>query len=329
MQAPGEGLIIKMWDSLVDKGIGALLKPWQTRRQGSADADVRARELLTLASARRTADAIARGDLQVEWTPGLLLKHETTEEIPSWHGACVSSAGSVVAEKLRHDANVAAAVLCAESVLENDATPTPDAAVDEDWLRVWRENAGRMSAAEVQDLWGRILAGEVKSPGTYSLRALEFLRNVNHAEATRIGAVAQFLINNSVFRASDSLFESGGIDFDALLELQCLGILSGVEALGITMKITSADPTTFVRALAGRTLGIFVKGADASKTFTYPTYNVTSLGKEIFTLSDAKTNSKYIRELGEHVKAQGFEVSVGNANRLQGDKFVLTNLQPI
>ncbi len=36
MDCPGEKLLIKMWESLVDKGVCGLLKPWQMRREGEA-----------------------------------------------------------------------------------------------------------------------------------------------------------------------------------------------------------------------------------------------------------------------------------------------------
>ena len=37
-----------------------------------------------------------------------------------------------------------------------------------------------MSSEELQTLWGRTLAGEIKSPGSYSLRTLDFLKNLSH-----------------------------------------------------------------------------------------------------------------------------------------------------
>lgn len=36
MNWPGENLIIKLWESLTEKGVGSLLKPWQMRREGYA-----------------------------------------------------------------------------------------------------------------------------------------------------------------------------------------------------------------------------------------------------------------------------------------------------
>ena len=61
MQMPGETLIAKLWETLVDKGIGNLLKPLQIRREGKAYIDVKRDEILILAQANRDAEAIRRG----------------------------------------------------------------------------------------------------------------------------------------------------------------------------------------------------------------------------------------------------------------------------
>ena len=46
---PGERLLIKIWQTVTDRGIGGLLSPWQIKREGKAHADVRRYEIQTLA----------------------------------------------------------------------------------------------------------------------------------------------------------------------------------------------------------------------------------------------------------------------------------------
>ena len=49
----GEKLVIKMWMSLVDAGVGGLLAPWQEKRLGRARAEVRHDEMILIAEAER------------------------------------------------------------------------------------------------------------------------------------------------------------------------------------------------------------------------------------------------------------------------------------
>ena len=58
---PGEALLIKMWESLVDRGIGGLLRPWQMRREASALTDVHAEEKLKLAQTEMDLHEILGG----------------------------------------------------------------------------------------------------------------------------------------------------------------------------------------------------------------------------------------------------------------------------
>ena len=65
MNWPGEGLLIKLWDTLAEKGIGGLLKPWQIKREAKAQLEARRLEIVALADAEREADNIRAGRLKL------------------------------------------------------------------------------------------------------------------------------------------------------------------------------------------------------------------------------------------------------------------------
>lgn len=46
---PGEQLVMKLWETLAEKGMGKLLTPWQIKREGRARNQVRKEELIMLA----------------------------------------------------------------------------------------------------------------------------------------------------------------------------------------------------------------------------------------------------------------------------------------
>lgn len=68
---------------------------------------------------------------------------------------------------------------------------------DEDWVNRFFKYAQDISSDQMQDLWGRILAGEVRRPGTYSLRTLEFVKNMTKAEARLIEQFGNMAISLS------------------------------------------------------------------------------------------------------------------------------------
>jgi len=63
---PGERLIIRLWETLSEKGVGSLLKPWQIKREGIAHLEVRRVELLALAQTEKDAEDIRTGHKRLE-----------------------------------------------------------------------------------------------------------------------------------------------------------------------------------------------------------------------------------------------------------------------
>lgn len=61
MEGPGEKLRIRIWKTVIEKGIGGLLAPGHKRRMGSAEIDVERRRLLTLAQTEQDVKAIESG----------------------------------------------------------------------------------------------------------------------------------------------------------------------------------------------------------------------------------------------------------------------------
>ncbi|MHB1227268.1 MAG: TIGR03899 family protein [Desulfurivibrionaceae bacterium] len=55
--------------------------------------------------------------------------------------------------------------------------------VDPDWIDIWTEHAQHVSSEFMQEIWGRVLAGEVARPGSYSSKALATLKSMTLMEA--------------------------------------------------------------------------------------------------------------------------------------------------
>jgi len=107
-----------------------------------------------------------------------------------------------------------------------------DEPVDEDWTSRFFNYAEDISSEEMQGLWGRILAGEIKKPKSYSLRTLDILRNLSTEEAEvfiKFASLAihsggtAFLLN---FKNEKLLEEKYLLNFSERLLLEELGLLA-------------------------------------------------------------------------------------------------------
>jgi hypothetical protein len=338
MDVPGEKLLIKLWETIADKGIGSLLKPWQMRREGRAAIDVRREELLALAQAEVDATAIRSGKKQLlpdgtisnqplEKEIVLLPEQASTPQLlPNIEEVADRNAR---AESIRREISISKAVIHAEEELAQDTQEPPTSKVPDDWLLRWRDCAAGVSSDELQSLWGKVLAGEIKNPGRYSLRTLEFLRNLSQEEAKAIEKVSPFVVNDVIFRGDNALLESEGVTFSLLLSLQELGIVSGVEALGLEVIWPSLSQDRFQQALVSYGRILVVTHTEAAHTLKIQIYQLTALGRQVLRLGTFQANDTYLRALGAAIKSQGFDVEIGHCIPAGENQVTVFNMQPL
>ncbi|MBL0238096.1 MAG: DUF2806 domain-containing protein [Saprospiraceae bacterium] len=104
--------------------------------------------------------------------------------------------------------------------------------MDENWKTRFFNIAEDVSNEEMQAIWGKILAGEITKPKSYSLRTLDLLKNLSKEEAEcfiKFGQFAilsygvSFLIN---FKGEKLLEEKYKLNFGERLLLEELGLLT-------------------------------------------------------------------------------------------------------
>jgi hypothetical protein len=326
MEFPGEKLVLKMWETIAEKGIGSALKPWHEKRLGLAKNEVRKDEILMLAEAEKLAEDIRSGKVNLV-EKRLEYKAEGKERIePILNIEQLSKivTDNNVAESIRKDVNVSKAVIVAEKVLLDEQQPASDDKVDDDWLHTWRENAGKISTSELQDLWGRILAGEVKNPGSYSIRTMEFLKGLSIDEAELISKLAKYVIAGSIVRDKDKFLEAEGIPFGVLLFLQEIGIVSGVEALGLSIEFKTDVPDKYLKPLISNNKALIIEHDDPTKILKLGIYQLTHIGKQILALASFTSNEEYLNSVGQDIAKQGYTVQFGDwmqLTKVQGRLF--------
>lgn len=339
MQVPGEALLTKLWETLTDRAIGNLLKPWQIRREGRAHTDVQQEALLRLAQAERHAAAIRSGDARLTGTDyRLQIEYVESATIPAQAvlPAAQTSPETKIepyqeinraeqADTLRREVNVGRAILHAEDALAGDQHPPSQENPSEDWMYRWRDYAASVSAGELQLLWGRVLAGEIRSPGVYSLRFLNFLHTIDAPEAELIATAMPFVIQDFIARDCDSSLESAGLSFSRLLELQDLGVISGVDGLGFSKTFNRPPQGPFRQLLRSYRHGIGLIAEGEQQSFDVSCYLVTALGQQLSRLGNFEANVSYLQAVGASIKPKGFKVQVGVVQDLDGTTSRLIN----
>ena len=154
---------------------------------------------------------------------------------------------------------------------------------DFDWFIRFYEAVGNISNKEMQNLWAKILAGEISHPGTYSLRAIDTLKNFNKADAELFEKVCLHSIcNDGMYFMPRYLkhLDDIGITYSHIMHLSELGLMHIDSAIGYSME---PDDDAFI---INRDLAIVYNVADSSDYgFGVNVYPFTQVGCEIASIS--------------------------------------------
>ncbi|MBO7490382.1 MAG: DUF2806 domain-containing protein [Bacteroidales bacterium] len=167
--------------------------------------------------------------------------------------------------------------------------------VDKDWMTRFLDIAETISDDEMQVLWARTLAGEVKKPGTYSLRTLDVLRNITKKEAELIVKASPFLL----FDFGLLCIEKFALNLNDKISLNDMGIVCGEDLVrkcpvGKTPGIILLNKESLLRIYAPKRIIIEVKSV-----------KLTTAGFEIMNMIQIHNDQKYISSLAAKIKSQG------------------------
>ncbi|RUR46310.1 DUF2806 domain-containing protein [Vreelandella populi] len=339
----GEKLLIRLWETLTNDGIGSLASPWQIKREGKAHAEVRRDEMLMLAQAEVEAEQIKRGKKKLLDDGRLIELSESTnqkDDFVDYLGRLEPTFSLDVfskktgqqrkAKEIQQEININKTIgLVEEELLRSQQEPS-EKEVDSDWLSRWRDHAKSTNNEELRQIWARTLAGEVKSPGSYSLRTLEFIKNLSQEEAMAISSLGQFAIGRSIFKCSQ--LEKQGIDFNFLLQMDDLGIVNGVQGgqvSGLELQFKSREPKKFSNMLINRNRILLIEADDPNKELALGCYQISQIGAEVLSLGDFNANEQYMMEIGEEIKKQGFDVKIALWIQTHAEHGQYFNAQPI
>lgn len=108
-----------------------------------------------------------------------------------------------------------------EELLRTEAQETNDN-IDFDWIMRFFDAVGNVSNEELQKLWGKVLAGEIKQPGTCSLRTMDIIHNMSSKEAKIYSKLCKFVL---ISGDCHFIFHSGFSEKDGYNDEGCNYIL--------------------------------------------------------------------------------------------------------
>lgn len=344
MKLPGEELAIKVFDALA-KGAGVFSRPWQIEREARALAKADNLKLLGQEAARRQIEQIRSGEFQLN-EDLRLIPTSTTEngdEISEIADSYVSPLREIsfsparLIEAERHiNLEQIAAIAIEESINEGE-DPESDESIEKDWFSQWRNRAQSVSDRDMQSLWARILKGEAKKPGQFSIHAMDFLSRMSKRDVEKLELLGQFVSNGSmVIRINDKISNSllsSDLSFADLINFESLGILSGVSS-GIGGVSFNPNQSLFNQKKCyslrfGQRALLFVLKNQANKIEGFNIIPISFIGQELLKLANIPPTLSYLKEIAASKREQ-YDVFIGDIKKENPEnKFELENITPI
>ena len=151
-----------------------------------------------------------------------------------------------VEEEAKRQSNIENIISKALLQLDDNGDPSQ---IEDDWIANFFDKCRIVSDDEMQNLWSRVLSGEANVPGTYSKRTVNFLSDLDKAEAKLFSDLCGFGwmmfedFISLVFDYQADIYNNKEITFNSLIHLESIGLiqfnsLSGFATQSLPQKIS-------------------------------------------------------------------------------------------
>lgn len=173
--------------------------------------------------------------------------------------------------------------------------------VNEGWKNRFFNIVEEISDEELREIWGRVLAGEIKKPKSYSLRTLEVLRNLAIEEAAIIVKIAPYAIRE------EYIYRDCPLTIEENYTLQDCGILLD-DGHSIQIGVEVKPHTQHAITLDSENTLVVHNDSDQIINSNLNVYTLSVAGQEIIKLvsMDKEIRNQVINKLVQDLFSRGF-----------------------
>ncbi len=224
------------------------------------------------------------------------------------------TAERILRRELRRQENIEAITLKAAQVL-----PPPDQMsrepVSEDWTTRFFEECQDIGEEQLQELWGRILAGEVARPKSFSPHTLRVVKDLQKEDAELFSKLCKAVWHVPgagfvpvVHDMDNDPFAAEGLRFVSLLHLSTLGLIEINKITGFTVK---SQPS--FSEIGPQYCGTVYKLFSANPAgFPVGHVMLTAAGQQLLNIANAKADEAFRKSAIDGWAARGWKLRKPN-----------------
>lgn len=169
--------------------------------------------------------------------------------------------------------------------------------IDEDWKRTFFDKARKVYSEDLQLIFGKILAGEIKKPGKYSKRVLNVLSNLSQTEALIFEKVSKLVFSdgkNSFIVSDVDILNDYDVTLEDIMILEEAGLIN-------------SNPLNVSGTEVYEHNNYLVNIHDKNKKINV--YILTKVGEELESILMNDFNISYFNRIKEKYKIEKMEYS--------------------
>lgn len=223
--------------------------------------------------------------------------------------------------------NIERVVDNAYEILENEETCSEDP-VEQGWINRFFDSVADVSDEDLQKLWGKVLAGEIKQPKSYSLRTLETLKNLSKHEAElfqKVSSIVACLDNNFFVTANTDILKKYDIAYGEILLLDECGLINSDGMVSLYPKVSGDQD----KAIYNKNYILLLKKPLQEQIISFSVFCLTRAGIQLHSILMPEANKEYMYDLAKEIVSDnkttitGHKVNYIDAGIINYDKTVL------
>ena len=207
-----------------------------------------------------------------------------------------------------------------EAIVSHAMLALPPAASDQpvspDWRRRFFIEAENVCDADMQFLWGKVLAGEVSSPGSFSIRTLDALRYISQGEAELFRKACSVAMQDGWIAVTGHDLNLAlvpfGISYGDIITLRDLGLMIDGDQIHKDFRFPQPvpDPEKHRVVMVNNRKLIELSGPGL-QGLRISALILSKVGRELQQLIDPSPTDEYFRALGLHLKSLAVTAKLG------------------
>lgn len=179
----------------------------------------------------------------------------------------------------------------------HEESQSTDEELDDDWLNYFEQYAEKASSERMQDLWARVLAGEIRKPTSFSLTTLRFLSELDKK-------IASLFEQEVMYRTHDGYIFMPGKDELRDQKLLDLAFLEDVDLLHNVVTGFKQTHKPNSEGIVGWREGNFLLRAETKRETKLSLIPLTRIGREIVSILPPTEPLEVLERIGKQIYDQ-------------------------